>query len=273
MRLSPRAGARFPGRGRSVRSGTAGITARTTTRIRDRPHGRRRLRPMRPAHRTHRTLGPRPPRPRHRLHRPEPPVLQPCNGDAPKTDDTDLMRRLFDQAKDTGPAEAAIDRLIYCHLLERLTGGDMTVAMEQFADPGTAEAAMTELEALPDHERAHVAGRVSAMWNDALTRSAQAHDGSMPAARLQPRRPATRPTRPARIGAARRRRREHRPLNSEQAPTGSPSTRPPKRVLIALSAAPQFWGEISPYQVHRAQVRSVLRRRSRSLSTSHWRTP
>ena len=94
------------------------------------------------------------------------------------TDDTDLMRRLFDQAKDTGPAEAAIDRLIYCHLLERLTGGDMTVAMEQFADPGTAEAAMTEPEALPDHERAHVAGRVSAMWSDALTRSVSQVPGS-----------------------------------------------------------------------------------------------
>lgn len=83
--------------------------------------------------------------------------------------DRDAMRELFDQAIETGPAKAAIDRLVYCALLGRLTGGDVKVALDAYADPGTVEAAIREMEELDDQERAELAVTVVPMWNTALS--------------------------------------------------------------------------------------------------------
>jgi hypothetical protein len=87
------------------------------------------------------------------------------------TDDNNLMRHLFDQATDTGPATAALDRLIYCHLLDRITGGNLAVAVDQFAKPGSVEAAAVELEQLDDNERKALAETVVPEWNEALSRA------------------------------------------------------------------------------------------------------
>jgi hypothetical protein len=45
------------------------------------------------------------------------------------------MRALFDRALETGPAKAAIHRLTYCVILDRLTNGDQQLAASMFADP------------------------------------------------------------------------------------------------------------------------------------------
>ena len=84
-------------------------------------------------------------------------------------DERDQMRHLFDQATNTGPATAAIDRLIYCTLLDRLTNGNLDLALSTFAEPGTHQAALRELEELNDDERTELVGNVVPMWNEALS--------------------------------------------------------------------------------------------------------
>jgi hypothetical protein len=79
------------------------------------------------------------------------------------------MRALFDEALETGPAKAAVDRLVYCCVLTRLTSGDTQLACTMFADPGTAEAAIRELEALDDHGVAELAAFVCPTFNAALS--------------------------------------------------------------------------------------------------------
>ena len=84
-------------------------------------------------------------------------------------EDADQMRHLFDQATNTGPATAAIDRLVYCTLLDRLTNGNLDLALSTFAEPGTHQAALRELEELNDDERTELAGAAGPMWNQALS--------------------------------------------------------------------------------------------------------
>jgi hypothetical protein len=79
------------------------------------------------------------------------------------------MCNLFDKALETGPAKTAIDRLVYCCVLNRLTNGDTELACSVFADPGTTKAALTELEALNDTERAEIAAFVCPTFNAALS--------------------------------------------------------------------------------------------------------
>jgi len=58
------------------------------------------------------------------------------------------MARLFDEAMKTPPADSAFARLVYVHLLERLTNGDLNAAMGMFGDPGTRTAATKELHSM-----------------------------------------------------------------------------------------------------------------------------
>lgn len=81
------------------------------------------------------------------------------------------LQRLFDRAMEAGPTHAALDRLIYCHLLDRITSGNLEVALEEFAAPSTAEAALRELESLTDNEREELAQAVIPMWNAALSQA------------------------------------------------------------------------------------------------------
>jgi hypothetical protein len=83
--------------------------------------------------------------------------------------DHDAMRALFDQAIETGPARAAIDRLVYCCVLDRLTNGDQQLAATMFAEPGTAEAAVRELEGLDDTDLRELAAFVCPTFNAALS--------------------------------------------------------------------------------------------------------
>jgi hypothetical protein len=83
--------------------------------------------------------------------------------------DHDLMRDLFDQALDTGPAHAALDRLTYCWCVGRLTDGDTHLAQTVFSDDGTADAANQELDDLDDQGREELAEAVIPMWNTALS--------------------------------------------------------------------------------------------------------
>jgi hypothetical protein len=79
----------------------------------------------------------------------------------------DRMRELFEQALATGPASAAITRLVYCHLVTRLTNGDTDLARSIFTDPATADAANQELEDLDDEQRAELMATVVPMFNAA----------------------------------------------------------------------------------------------------------
>jgi hypothetical protein len=83
----------------------------------------------------------------------------------------DELQRLFDRAMQAGPAMAALDRLIYCALGDRLTRHDRQTSMAVFADEGTVEAAIRELEQLTDEQRADLAQQVIPMWNEALSRA------------------------------------------------------------------------------------------------------
>ncbi len=83
--------------------------------------------------------------------------------------DHDQMEELFNEAMVSGPAHAAIDRLVYVHILNRLAGGDVETALAVFADPGTVRAAEQELEDLDDTERAELVVAVVPMWNMALS--------------------------------------------------------------------------------------------------------
>ncbi len=89
----------------------------------------------------------------------------------PTHPDRDLLRRLFNRAMEAGPTTAAINRLLYCHMLDRITAGDLNIALEQFSDPGTVDAALAELDSLSDDERERLAKSVCPIWNDALSRS------------------------------------------------------------------------------------------------------
>jgi hypothetical protein len=84
-------------------------------------------------------------------------------------DDHEQQRALFDRALKSGPALAALDRLVYCCVLDRLTSGDQHLAASMFADPGTAEAAMRELKALDDRGQAELAMSVVPMFSAALS--------------------------------------------------------------------------------------------------------
>jgi hypothetical protein len=85
------------------------------------------------------------------------------------TAEHDQMRDLFNRAMDTGPAIAALDRLVYCYIVDRLTNGDTITALDVFADDGTSEAATRELDALDDQGRADLAAKVIPLWNTALS--------------------------------------------------------------------------------------------------------
>jgi hypothetical protein len=76
---------------------------------------------------------------------------------------------LFDEALETGPARAAIDRLVYCCVLDRLTNGDQQLAASMFADAGTAEAVVRELEELDDEDLRELAAYVCPAFNAALS--------------------------------------------------------------------------------------------------------
>src|SRR5215208_1139146 len=92
--------------------------------------------------------------------------------DRPLTpEDEDQLQRLFDRAMDSGPTIAAIDRLVYCHLLDRITDGDLTLMLDTFNQDGTGQACMRELEALTPDERDDLAHTVMPMWNKALGRA------------------------------------------------------------------------------------------------------
>jgi hypothetical protein len=71
----------------------------------------------------------------------------------------DRMRDLYDQALETNIARAVIDRLVYCHIVTRLTNGDDKLAISMFTDPGIAEAANREIEDLDDKGQAELAAR------------------------------------------------------------------------------------------------------------------
>jgi hypothetical protein len=79
------------------------------------------------------------------------------------------MAELYNRAFETGPAHAAIDRLVYCHILNRITNGDLETALDVYAEPGTVQAAEQELEDLNDEERAELVVAVVPMWNMALS--------------------------------------------------------------------------------------------------------
>jgi hypothetical protein len=55
--------------------------------------------------------------------------------------------------------------------LDRITDGNLNIALDAFANPGTVDAALAELETLDDDQRNELAARVCPMWNDALSRS------------------------------------------------------------------------------------------------------
>jgi hypothetical protein len=84
------------------------------------------------------------------------------------SEQTDRMQHLYNQAMETGPARAALDRLVYCHLLTRLTNGDTETAVSVFTDPGAAEAANRELEGLDDTGRAELAATIVPTFHTAL---------------------------------------------------------------------------------------------------------
>lgn len=84
-------------------------------------------------------------------------------------DDTERMSALFDRAMDTGPANAALDRLIYCHLLDRMTDGNVELAMEEFGNPGTREAARREMQSLSRDDLEELGRTVTPMWCEALS--------------------------------------------------------------------------------------------------------
>jgi hypothetical protein len=79
------------------------------------------------------------------------------------------MRNLFDQAIETGPAKAAVDRLVYCCLLDRITGGDQQLANQIFSDDATGEAVAKELEQLDPGELRQLAAFVCPAFNAALS--------------------------------------------------------------------------------------------------------
>ncbi len=87
--------------------------------------------------------------------------------------DHEQLAELFSRAASTEPAIAALDRLVYCHLLDRITDGNLNVAIAQFNDPGTIDAARAELEALSDTERDRLAAVVCPEWSEALSRAVE----------------------------------------------------------------------------------------------------
>ena len=89
----------------------------------------------------------------------------------PDDADREQMRRLFDRAMGAGPTIAALDRLVYCSLLDRITGHDLNVALEEFSNDGAGEAAIRELEALDEEQRADLVQTIIPMWNEALSRA------------------------------------------------------------------------------------------------------
>ena len=91
--------------------------------------------------------------------------------DEQRTAEVEQLQRLFDRAQDTGPANAALDRLVYCHLLNRVTAGDVNAALEVFGNPGAVDATITELEQLSTEEREGLAASVGPMWSHALSRA------------------------------------------------------------------------------------------------------
>src|SRR5215211_1541594 len=86
-------------------------------------------------------------------------------------EDEDQLQRLYERAMDSGPTKAALTKLTYCHMLERLTDGDLKTALDVYADPGTVEAAQREMEALTEPELADLATRITPLWNQALGRA------------------------------------------------------------------------------------------------------
>jgi hypothetical protein len=78
------------------------------------------------------------------------------------TDDPDhpRMAELYDQAIDTDIAKQMVGRLAHCHIVNRLTNGDLNVAIDVMGDPGTDAAAQTEFDALNDQEREDLAALV-----------------------------------------------------------------------------------------------------------------
>jgi hypothetical protein len=83
--------------------------------------------------------------------------------------DRDAMRDLFERAKASQPALCALDRLVYCHMLNRITDGNLTVALDQFADEGTVAAALAELEQLSEDEQAELIAEIAPVWNQSLS--------------------------------------------------------------------------------------------------------
>jgi hypothetical protein len=81
------------------------------------------------------------------------------------------MCALFDQTLETGPARAAVDRLVYSCVLTRLTNGDThtQLACSMFADPGTAKAAVKGARSVRRHRTAELTGFVCPTFNAALS--------------------------------------------------------------------------------------------------------
>jgi len=92
--------------------------------------------------------------------------------DQPLTpEDEEQLQRLYDRAMDSSPTKAALTKLVYCYMLERLTNGDLKTALDVYADAGTAEAAEREMEALTEPELADIAARITPLWSQALGRA------------------------------------------------------------------------------------------------------
>jgi hypothetical protein len=92
--------------------------------------------------------------------------------DQPLTpEDEDQLQRLYDRAMDSGPTKAALTKLTYCYMLDRITSGNLELALDTYADDGTAEAAMREMEALTEEEQADLAATIAPTWNQALGRA------------------------------------------------------------------------------------------------------
>jgi hypothetical protein len=80
--------------------------------------------------------------------------------------DHDKMQHLFDKAIETDVAHHLIDRLALAWLVDRMTDGNLNVALDAFGDPGTRDAARAEYESLDDQERAELLAAIGPDVNE-----------------------------------------------------------------------------------------------------------